>query len=131
MMRRRIPLALGLLAALAQCWALYSPGSPEPRFSIPVPGADKIVHVLLFAVPVALLLHARVLRRIVLPIALLQIVVSEIVQELWIPYRGGELGDALADLVGIGLGVLGAACGTRGWGHARATRRGRSPVRAP
>ncbi|HHV20493.1 MAG TPA: VanZ family protein [Propionibacterium sp.] len=100
------PLFLALLAVAGQFVGLYSPGSPDPLI-LPIPGADKIVHVVLFAVPVALLRWAGVRLRVVLPLALAQVVVSEVVQARWIPYRAGELADALADLVGIGLGVLG------------------------
>lgn len=103
-LRRRF-LALGLLALAAQAWALYSPGSPNPLITLPIPGLDKLVHLGLFAVPVWLFRRAGVRRRVVVPVAIAQVLVSEVVQSRWIPYRSGELGDAIADLAGIGLGL--------------------------
>lgn len=100
-----MPLALGLLAVVAQFWVLYSPGSAVPSITLPIPDADKIVHALLFGVPVWLLLRANVRRVIVLSLAVLHVVVSEIVQHRWIPNRDGDIRDAVADLIGVGIGL--------------------------
>jgi VanZ family protein len=87
--------------------ALYLPGDPQGTIELPwLPGADKVVHALLFGVPVYLLgvLTRRV--GLVAGVFAVQAVVSELVQWRFVPYRDGDPFDALADLVGIGLAVL-------------------------
>lgn len=128
---RRVPLTLGLLAVAAQVWALYSPGSAVPDLPLPIPGADKIVHALLFGVPVWLLLRANVRRLIVLPVALVHVAVSEIVQHRWIANRTGDVRDAAADLLGIGLGLWLASRAARGAAGAPGPHAGQPSVRAP
>lgn len=126
-----MPFALGLLAVAAQCWALYSPGSAVPDITGPIPGLDKLVHALLFGIPVWLLLRAGLRRLLVLSLAVLHVIVSEVVQYRWIPGRDGDVWDAVADLTGIGLALW---LVTRGAGH---TTRAAGPhaaqrsVRAP
>lgn len=127
---RRGPLALGLLAVVAQFGGLYSPGSAVPGVDLPIPGADKIVHALMFAVPVWLLVRAGVRRRLVLILASVQVVVSEVVQHRWIPHRTGDVWDAVADLVGIGLGLWLASRGTRGAAKTAGPHAGGRSVRA-
>ena len=108
---------LGVLAGLAiavQLVAVYLPGSPDGGLELPwLPGADKLVHALIFAIPVYLL--ARLTGRVglVAGVFALHAVVSELVQWRFIPYRDGDVWDVVADLIGIGLAVL-------------AVRRGRS-----
>lgn len=93
-----------LVAALAvQVVALYSPGSPDPGPDI-FPHADKVVHFLLFAVPAHLVARISTARWPLLLLAL-HGPVSEVVQHLWIPYRGGDPLDALADLAGVAAGA--------------------------
>ncbi len=101
--RRRLLWGLSAAAVLAHLLALYLPGSPEPSFDLP--GADKVVHVLLFAVPVWLL--GRLTGRVwlVAGVFAAHAVVSELVQHWFIPYRSGDPFDLVADLVGIGLAV--------------------------
>lgn len=91
------------MAVVLQCAALYLPGRPDSPGVIP--HLDKAVHVVLFAVPVFLWLRLGVRRRVVVPAALAQVMISEIVQARLIPYRTGDLGDAMADALGIGIGV--------------------------
>lgn len=104
-MRKRPRLLWGLsgTAVLVHLLALYLPGSPEPTFDIP--GVDKVVHVLLFGVPVWLLgrLTGRVWLVAVVFVA--HAVVSELVQHWFIPDRSGDPFDLLADLAGIGVAV--------------------------
>ena len=90
-----------------QLVAVYLPGTPDGGLELPwLPGADKIVHGLIFAIPVYL--FARLSGRVGLVAGLfaLHAVVSELVQWRFIPYRDGDPWDAVADLVGIGLAVL-------------------------
>ena len=95
------------LAVAVQLVAVYLPGSPDGGLELPwLPGADKLVHGLIFAIPVYLL--ARLTRRVglVAGVFALHAVVSELVQWRFIPYRDGDVWDVVADLVGIGLAVL-------------------------
>lgn len=95
------------LALAVQLVVLYLPGSPDGGLELPwLPGADKLVHALVFAVPTYF--FGRLTRRVGLVAGLfaVQAVVSELVQWRFIPYRDGDPFDALADLVGIGLAVL-------------------------
>ena len=95
------------LAILVHLVALYLPGDPQGTIELPwLPGADKVVHLLLFAVPVYLL--GRLTRRVGLVAGLFAVHagVSELVQLWLIPYRDGDVFDALADLTGVVLAVL-------------------------
>jgi hypothetical protein len=98
-------LLLGLLAlaVAAQVVVLYAPSSPaDPRFA----GADKVVHVLVFLVPVTVALLAGGPLRLVVGVFAAHAVVSEVVQGVALTARSGDALDTVADLVGIGLGVL-------------------------
>ncbi|MFZ0528993.1 MAG: hypothetical protein WAL91_00480 [Propionicimonas sp.] len=92
---------------VAHLVALYLPGTPDGGLELPAfPGADKVVHALLFAVPVYLL--GRLTGRVWLWAAIFaaHAVASEVVQWRFVAYRDGDPRDALADLVGIGLAVF-------------------------
>jgi VanZ family protein len=85
-----------------QVAVLYSPSSHgEPLF----PQADKVVHVLVFLVPVAVALLAGLRPTAVVALFAAQAVVSEVVQGTLLPARSGDAIDVVADLVGIALGV--------------------------
>ncbi|MCW5952773.1 MAG: hypothetical protein KIT69_11005 [Propionibacteriaceae bacterium] len=109
--RRQFLWALSGLAVAVHLVALYLPGAPEPGFDLP--GADKVVHVLLFAVPVWLL--GRLTGRVGLVAAIFAVhaVASELVQHWFLPHRTGDPLDLLADLVGISSALL-ASRFTRG-----------------
>lgn len=96
--------ALAVSAALAvavQVVVLYAPRAPgSPLF----PGSDKVVHVLVFAVPVLLLLLAGAPVRLVLVVLGLHAVVSEVVQGAVLPGRSADPLDVVADLVGVAVG---------------------------
>jgi len=86
-----------------QLWSVYAPDSPaQPTFA----GEDKIVHALLFGVPVAIAWAARLRPRFVTVVLALHAPVSELVQHFVLPHRSGDVWDAVADLVGLLLGVL-------------------------
>jgi len=87
--------------------SLYVLFWPDPGGSgVTVPGADKAVHLLLFA---ALAATGR-LRfgplRSVLAVVLAYAAVSEVVQAIALTRRSGDLPDLLADVVGAGVGWL-------------------------
>lgn len=83
---------------------LYVPRAPSmngPRFT------DKVIHLLVFAVPVFVgLLAALPVRWVVVGFAL-HAPVSELVQYAALPNRSGDIWDAMVDLAGVALGVLG------------------------
>ncbi|HOQ52805.1 MAG TPA: hypothetical protein PLF56_04250 [Micropruina sp.] len=95
---RRLLWALLALALAAHLYGLYSPG--EPGAVELFPQADKVFHLLGFAVPSML---AVLLTRHWWPIAVLagNAVLSEIVQHFWLPGRDGDLADVAADLAGL------------------------------
>ena len=91
------------LAVAAQLVVLYSPdGGGAPLF----PQADKVVHLLVFLVPVALAVVAGFRRGLVVAVFAAQAVLSEVVQAVLLPHRSGDVLDAVADLTGVALGVL-------------------------
>jgi hypothetical protein len=98
---RRVLGGLAVLALVVQLVVLYVPSGPgTPMF----PGGDKVVHVLVFAVPVLLLLLAGAPPRIVLAVLGTHAVASELLQGALLPHRSADPLDALADLVGVALG---------------------------
>lgn len=89
-----------LVTLVVQLVGLYAPSAPGPAGP---PGSDKVGHLLAFAVPAALawLLGARWLVVALVGHAL----VSEPIQGWVAPNRTPDPFDALADLVGVALGV--------------------------
>ena len=88
-----------------QLWALYAPSLPDLGTSW-VPFADKIGHVIVFALATWALLRVLDLRLVMVLMAI-QLVVSEVVQGLFLPgrQREGQAGaDAAGDLAGKGTG---------------------------
>ena len=101
--RRPGVLVLLALAVAVQLVVLYAPeGGGPPLF----PHADKVVHLLVFLVPVALAVVAGFPRAVVGGVFTAQAVLSEVVQAVLLPHRSGDVLDAVADLTGVALGVL-------------------------
>jgi len=71
-----------------------------------IPGLDKVAHVLVFALPTFALLAAGARRRLVVGVMLIQALASEFVQGALLPHRSGDVLDALADAVGIGVALI-------------------------
>jgi len=97
--RRAGYVALVLMGAL-QIWALYlivPTGGPDPL------QRDKLVHVVMFAVPAALAAALR-LRWVVL-VLVLHALLSEPAQALFTRQRTADVWDTVADGVGIVIGV--------------------------
>jgi VanZ family protein len=102
-----------LLAVGLQCYGLYRPeGPPQPEW---LPNADKIGHLLGFALPLVLVLlvvaryAGGVSRAALLGVVgcfVAQAVASELVQGAFYPDRSGDVADLVADLVGIGVGLV-------------------------
>lgn len=92
---------LFLLLLTVQLVALY-----WPRVAVeqPFSWADKAAHALLFGAPAAAGLLARLRPAYVLGLLAAHAPVSEVVQHSVLPHRTGDPLDALADLVGVGLG---------------------------
>lgn len=103
--RRSTPWVLALVAVLAvQAVVLYDPNPGGPGLFA---GADKIVHAGLFALPVVVAARAVGRRWWWVAVALAgHAPVSEMLQGLLLPLRSADPWDAVADLVGVGLGVL-------------------------
>lgn len=99
---RRWRVALVLLVGV-HLVVLYAPDSGgAPAF----PGIDKVVHVATFASVALAGLRAGLAARWWLPVVAAHAVVSELVQHWALPHRSGDPADVLADLVGVGAGVL-------------------------
>ncbi len=98
----------GVLVALAlavavQLVVLYLPEGVGPP---PFPQADKLAHVTIFLVPVALAVVAGWRRWAVAAVFGAHALLSEVVQSVLLPHRSGDVLDAVADLTGVALGVL-------------------------
>lgn len=93
---------------IGHVYALYKPGGPGPGFLSFLPdGADKVIHVALFAVP-AFLLRRVSSRWWPLLVLALHAPASELIQWRFVPYRSGDPWDLAADVVGLVLGVAAA-----------------------
>lgn len=100
-------------AAIAlQLLALYLPQAPTTG-GVSVPGADKAVHVLIFAVVMLTGVLAHVPVRWLALVLAAHAVLSELVQHVLLPDRSGDPLDAVADLAGIALGWYVASMITR------------------
>lgn len=100
---RLLPWGVLGLAVLVQVRVLYTPDVPG---AAPFPHADKVIHTVVFAVPVLLAVLARVRLAVAAGVSAVHAPVSEMVQATWVPGRSGDPLDALADLVGVGVAVL-------------------------
>ena len=99
---RRILRWLIGFAIVVHLVGLYLPGSPDGALELPgVPGIDKLIHGLLFAIPVLLLSVLTGRRWLWAGIFAAHAVISELIQWKFVPYRDGDGFDAMADLVGI------------------------------
>ena len=100
----RVALAV---AVLAQLVVLYAPSGAG---AAPFPHSDKVVHLVVFLVPVALAVVVTRRPALVAATFLAHAVLSEVVQGTVLPLRSGDPLDSLADALGV---VLGVAVGLR------------------
>lgn len=99
---RRLLWWLTGFALVVHLVALYLPGSRDGALELPgLIGMDKLIHGLLFAVPVLLLSVLTGRRWLWVGIFAAHAVVSELVQLRFVAYRDGDVFDGMADLVGI------------------------------
>lgn len=92
------------LAVGVQLVVLYLPRIPDGA-SVDVPGADKAVHLLVFAAVMVTGTLAGI-RPLWLAVALAgHAVISEVIQHLALPDRSGDVADVLANLAGIAIGA--------------------------
>ena len=92
-----------MVAIALQLIALYSPQVPAgPQIT----GLDKVVHVSIFAAPALAALMAGVSGPWALGVLAMHGPISELVQHFALAHRSGDPLDAMADLVGVGLGSL-------------------------
>ncbi|MCM3554160.1 VanZ family protein [Janibacter melonis] len=101
--RRPLAVVLTGVAVLVQLVVLYD---PSPAGGGDIPFADKVVHALVFGMPVALAGWAGLRWVWVAAVVAVHAPVSEIVQGLALPARSGDPFDVVADLVGVVLGAL-------------------------
>ncbi|MFD1716821.1 VanZ family protein [Georgenia deserti] len=86
-------------ALVVQFAVLYLPQTPGPEVTIP--GADKAVHLAVFALVTVAGLAAGLRRALVVGYGLGHAVLSEIVQHLVLADRTGDVFDAVADAAGV------------------------------
>ena len=102
-MSRRTRVVAACAAVVLQVAVLYVPSAPAvPTGGVPL---DKLVHVLVFALPTYALVRAGMGRGLVVVLMVAQALVSELVQAVALADRSGDVADLLADLVGVGIAV--------------------------
>lgn len=95
------------VALFLQLIVLYAPSTPEGPG---IPGFDKVVHVGVFLLPALLGALAGIPVGWLGGLLAAHAVVSEIVQDRFLPGRAGDIWDVVADLVGVAIGLaVGAA----------------------
>lgn len=118
-------LLLPVLLAL-QALMLYLPRVPAAPVT-GIPGSDKVAHLAVFAAVTFVALRAGLPVWLVLGFGVLHAGVSEAVQHLLLPGRGGDVLDVVADLAGVALGALTARRAGAGRSRTGPARRGPSP----
>ncbi|MEU6855551.1 VanZ family protein [Rothia kristinae] len=104
---RWILLALGAAFLLVQLYGLYAPAQPDgPDGLLDLPGMDKLAHLGMFALPALFLRAAGVRWRLLAVVFAAHAVLSEVIQGTLLPHRSADPLDALADVVGLSLGLL-------------------------
>ena len=90
---------------MLSAWVLFGPvGAGDGPF----PGADKVVHVVLFALLALTTRWWAGATRTALVLLVAYAVGSEVVQGVLLDARSGDALDVVADLVGVALGWVGA-----------------------
>lgn len=102
----RFPHVLFVVVCAVHLTALYLPSTPEAGPVEEIPYADKVVHVVLFAVVALAGRWAGITARPLLAVLVVDAVASELIQGSLLPERTADATDFLADLAGIALGLL-------------------------
>ena len=108
--RSRVVVGLAVAAVVVQLLVLYW---PVVTVEGPVSWTDKVVHLLVFAVPTYAVGRALGSVRAAVVAFALHAPVSELVQHFLLPGRSGDVWDAVVDLVGVGLAAAVLVVGTR------------------
>ncbi len=116
--RRWLLFAVALAVQLA---VLYWPTAPSEGG---IDQLDKVVHATVFAAVVWTGRRAGLPPVWLVLVCALHAPVSELAQAHFLPHRDGSVPDALADLVGVGVGALLPALRHRSSRSTRSTRRG-------
>ncbi len=112
---RRVWGSLFALAVIAQLLALYWPNPPQGGGTR---GLDKVVHAGVFLAPALLGVLAGLRAVVLAPLLIAHAVVSELVQHFLLPGRAGDPWDAVADIVGVAVGLaIGSALLLRAGGR--------------
>ncbi len=90
-----------VVVLLASVYILFAPSPAGPQGP---PGADKVVHLLLFGLLAATARWRFGRPGVVLTTVLGYAALSELVQALFLPHRSGDLRDLVADAAGALLG---------------------------
>ena len=106
----RGPAALAVVAVVAHLIVLYW---PVVTVEGPVGWTDKVVHLIVFAVPTYAVGRALGSVRTAVLVFAVHAPVSELVQHFLLPGRSGELWDVVLDLVGVALGAAALVVGSR------------------
>jgi VanZ family protein len=99
---RRLARGLAVAAVVAQLLVLYW---PVVTVEGPVSWTDKVVHVLVFAIPTYAVGRAFGSVRLAVVVFAIHAPVSELVQHFFLPGRTGDVWDAVFDLAGVALGA--------------------------
>lgn len=100
---RRVAGALFVLALVAQLVVLYLPSPPS---DLPqAPGLDKVLHAAVFLAPALLGVLAGLAPAWLGAALAAHAVASELIQHALLAERSGDPWDAVADLVGVALGL--------------------------
>jgi hypothetical protein len=100
--RSRVAVGLAVAAVVVQLLVLYW---PVVTVEGPVSWTDKVVHLLVFAVPTYAVGRALGSVRTAVLVFAIHAPVSELVQHFLLPGRSGDVWDAVVDLVGVALGA--------------------------
>ncbi|WP_344951795.1 VanZ family protein [Terrabacter ginsenosidimutans] len=106
----RLVVAVALAVVVVQLLVLYW---PVVTVEGPVSWTDKVVHLLVFAVPTNAVGRALGSVRVAVLLFAIHAPVSELVQHFLLPGRSGDVWDAVLDLVGVGLGAAALVVGAR------------------
>ena len=100
--RSRVAVGLAVAAVVVQLLVLYW---PVVTVEGPVSWTDKVVHLVVFAVPTYAVGRALGSVRTAVLVFAVHAPVSELVQHFLLPGRSGDPLDAVVDLVGVALGA--------------------------